>query len=783
MKLTGLVRIGLCVAATAWLAARPVHGQEASDAAPAAGGELDIVADNYELETTTGWATGSGNVKVTYQGLVLEADEVRANVETKDVSATGNIHFYALETPDSPELKRGFYWRGDRIEGNFGTREFRSGANTFQAGEWYGRGGDLQHQTDGTVVFHNVEISTCARLHDGTPHYGLDARKVVYRTDGTIAAHGAVYRVGRIPVFYLPYVAWDTETAGGNITFSGGYKSSDGAHVQVGRRWRLAPGLDTQVEVGYRSKRGPSLGNVTRYRTDRSDSEVELFGMLDDNPPETTPGYNRRFETEDERYRARLYHRQEFGDNWQLRLGLDALSDIDMLEEWFDGDFGSYRQPRTYADLRYDHDRFTAALGLRARVNDFYTVTERLPELRLDLPRQSVLGTRLQYQGQTSLANLRMKWRDFDLDRVGPPPLSPLLEDPADYETWRLDSVHMFYLPFDLRDGIRVTPRAGARLTYYENTSERAVDEGDLLAMFRVDDPDRETVDAVLSQYDDEGGDALRAAAEAGVEVTGKFYRSWEGARSAFWKVDGLRHIVQPYLNYTWISDPSEDREHLFYFDEVDRLVEQSFVRVGLDQRLQTRRGEGMEKKVYTLAAMESYADFHFDRPEGEEELGEAGDWVTRFRLAPREQLTLWGLVGMNLDEGTVHRVEAGVTFALFEALRLDIGYLYRQDEGWSAVDSFGSTLADYTADDITALVAGESHYLSLDMTVLFNEKTTGRARFEFDLVDDDLSRQVYEVVRDLHCWMGGVRVEEDDGEFAVRAILYLKAFPQVGAH
>lgn len=65
---------------------------------------------------------------------------------------------------------------------------------------------------------------------------------------------------------------------------------------------------------------------------------------------------------------------------------------------------------------------------------------------------------------------------------------------------------------------------------------------------------------------------------EIGVEASTKIYNSWQDVRSSFLALDGLRHVIRPYINYTLIPKPNVKRDHLYYFDDIDRIDEQHFI-------------------------------------------------------------------------------------------------------------------------------------------------------------------------------------------------------------
>lgn len=755
-----------------------------ANAAPEAAGPgaLKVHADDYELATDTGWAQGAGHVRIEYQEMILEADKVRVNVQTKEIEAEGNIFFYSLENADLATMGSAFFWRGETIRGNLDTRQFSAGKFSGRLDEWFAVAGDAEFKGAGEAVFRNVHVSTCDYLGGERAHYRIEAREVVYNSEkGRIVAKHAVYKVGDLPIFYWPYVAWDTKSDGGTVKYRVGYRDDWGAFLSVSRGWHVAGNVETEVGVDLMGKRGAGLRSETRRVTDSSLTELHLYGLGDTDPPEDAGGMNRRFDSDSGRYRAKVYHMGELATGLTLRAGVDKLSDIDMLEEWYRREFEDYRQPRNHTDLTYEHERFTVSIGAKFRVNSFYTVSEKLPELRLDMPRQRLFDSPFYYQSETRLAYLRMNWRDFDQDEFWP--FFPVDQTQnytyhSTYETVRLDTVQMLYLPFTAGGLVQVIPRGGLRLTYYGDTSDREVSDEELRQMFRYDNPDLDLPVNNVSLYDQQGGGALRAAVELGVEASTKFTALWNDKKSDFWGLDGLRHVVQPYVNYTFVSEPSEDRENLLYFDETDRLRGENFIRVGAEQRVQTRRSKDGIDQVYTLARVDTYADVHLDRADGREVLG---DFVTKATLRPREQIALWGTALADMHDPNFRWFEIGTTLGNPDRMALSLSYIFRDELRRHPITTFGSTHADYTGENITAENLGDVHSVMTAFNFRVNEKTAGMIQYQYDLEEMRLARQIYQLSRDLHCWTGSVFFGDDYGDFLIGFVLQLKAFPGVG--
>ena len=722
-----------------------------------------VNADQYEFDPNTGLGEGRGNVRIAYEDVTLRADAVQINVRTKDVKAWGHVF-----------LKRGvFVWRGKQVSGNFDRRDFTVNDYAAETGVWYARGKKGEHFPDGRVELDDVTLSTCEYVTAPEPHshYSLSARRVLYYPDGRFKAYHTVYRIGRVPVFYVPVMYGDTESGpDSSIEIRPGYGSDWGAYLLLGRRWRIGKDSSTKLMLHLRSKHGIAVGNETRISTPRTETEFLIYGMHDQDPPETEPGFNRRFDIENKRYRTRLYHREELTDRLSLRLNLDALSDIDMLEDWFEHEYDRFRQPSSFADLTYAGESVAFSLSARPRVNEFYSTVERLPEARFDVFRRELGLGGLYYQSQTQAARLRMKWRDFDKDRA------PGLTDPVDYDAWRVDSLHFLYLPLSLRDGIQIVPRAGARVTYYNRSSDRPLSTGDLNNLFDVDNPDYSSSAQPIVNYDDDGGSRVRFSGELGVEAAVKYFGLWDSLKKPAWGIDGLRHVVQPYVNYTYVPDPSEDRRHLYFFDETDRLIEQNFVRIGVRQRLQTRR----RRRIYELARVDTYADFHFHRERGYDR---AGDLGAKFEINPTEDLKLWGLLLADMGDPNLERGELSIQYGDPNRLLWTLSYLYRKHFTPRTLYSMGSYLDDLSWSRPVSREFDRAHVLRLALDFPLGTRTSGHMDWEYDVVEKELSRQTYEILRDLHCWMGAFQVGSDNGDLRVLLILYLKAFPHAGVH
>lgn len=722
--------------------------------------EIQVGADQLQAVRGQNEVILKGNVRILYQDISLSADEVRRNLQTGDVAATGNV-----------ELRRGdFVWRGAEISGNILKKTFDFPSHETVIPPWHITGGATHRQPDGTNVGDDVSVSTCEYLLDGQSHWHLEARRIKYTVDGRFTARSVVYKIGKVPVFYLPVTWGSSNTDIGGFEVRPGYRSKWGPFVDISKEWDLSEQVSMRFTVGYRGKRGVSGGNETRIRTERTRTDTLAFGLHDLNPPHDSTfvgeEFNGRFESEDDRFRLKLDHRTDLDDRLTLRVNADYLSDHDMLVDFFREEYRSNPEPHAFVNAGYFSKRVELSLEARPQLNDFHTVVERLPELRLNVPRQQVFGTPVYYQSESAAAQLRMNWRQYDRLRTG----MPAPTDPKDYASDRYDTVHFLYLPRTV-GVLSIVPRAGARMTYFGRTSKTDVTDAQLTATLQADDPRGDVNNtAIAVNYDDDGGDRLRFAYEAGVKMSTKSTGTWSDYRNKRWDLNGLRHVLQPFFDYTYIPEPNVEKENLYFFDVVDRIEEVNFARFGVRQRLQTRRDD----ETVTLIRMENYFDLLTSPASGEDHAGDIG---TVIDFTPGDSFSLTSRLLIDTGKWETNVINVGTRIGPADKLNVGLSYLYR--------DSFTSRFEYSMSDEFTRIFSTNvfpvqfdvNHNVEARLNWPINPKTRLTTNLYVDLDEGELERHSYELSRDLHCWKATVRVEKEASELSVFLIMYLKAF------
>lgn len=820
----------------AWCLSFAVPGYAAPINLPkGAAGNIDAAADLCEYVGENVIATG--HVVIRMNGLQLTADSAVINHVSQDFEMVGNVTFAMqkvehrtvsieeyeqlirnpmqdvamlryVTTPAGKQMveieqRTVFsYMKAERLSGNMrsGVLQFKN--FTMKAGVLFCTGRFAERTYDGRITVYDTKISTCNYLLDKHDHYAVFAKKAIVTPKETkrgifnysadqgehnVWAFNNFIQIYGVPLLWIPILHKPQDLSAFGTMIELGNSSDWGFYVRTSKQFHLMdePYLNTNLMLDFYSRRGFGYGAGIDFRTPESSTEMMFYGIRDWDKYREWDGdhydwapNNSRLKIPNYRYEFRIANLTHLMPNLDFRGQLDIISDYNFLKDFFSTRYDSVLEPPSYASLEYQHEHFTASAYSTFRVNSFATTVERIPEIRLDFQRQELFAG-LYYQGETSFDYLRMKWRNFDRPRA-----NPALGDLHDYDSARFDSLHMFYYPLKIFN-INIIPRAGFRLTAYSDTSKTRITEADLNRMFIVDSVDGRP-GGVVKSYDDKGGSKVRFVGEIGVEANTKFYRSWQNVKNAYLDLDGLRHVIVPYLNYTYIPKPNLNREHIYYFDEVDRIAEQNVIRLGLVNRLQTRRNN----QIAEIFSLENYWDFFFHKEKG---YNQFGDFGTILRINPNSNIQFVSELLLDLGQNNDHKAKAergsreggrpGLSWKYFNRWYNQLTYKIAPD--WSIAASYEYS-DDYSQRTPYSMGSSYSSVAAAGMFInRFDRSQVVRATFNFPLIFDKhlkgafhasydidaalLSDISFMLKRRFHCvdlmLVAGRKQERDDGD------------------
>ena len=690
----------------------------------------------------------------------------------------------------------------ERAAGNLLTGVLNFSNFALKSGLFYCVGERADRFFDGTIKVHKARFTTCEYIQDDHEHYAIAAYDAtiepratdssLFHYDNQLGDHSILmknnfFQIYGVPVLWLPvlYKPSDLSSFGGKIEF--GSDSNWGWYIRAAKHFKLLddPYWNMNLMLDWYEKRGIGYGLTTDLMLPGSSTEFSFYGIYDKNPYQywdrklkpNDPEYllnNSRLTIPHYRYEVRTNNLTHITNRLDFRMQIDLISDYEFLRDYFSSRFRTEYEPPTYASLEYQGDRFTASTFLTLRINDFYSVVERLPETRVDFQRQELFAN-IYYQGETSLTPLFMRWRRFDRDMedLWPPNRSKRFmpdNDIWDYNTLRFDSLHMLYYPLKIWN-INLIPRTGIRMTAYSSTSEQEIGLSELATMFVADESEGIPFGYEVTNYDKRGGSKFRIVGELGVEANTKFYHSWQNVKNAFWKLDGLRHVITPYVNYTYIPRPTVNADNLYYFDEIDRISEQHFVRIGITNRLQTRRNN----LIHEWLSLEHYWDYFI---QDSDRFNHIGDLGTILRFRPFTGLTLSAELLMDIgrngdhdyrvrrgndlegvrpgiNSGAINRLTTSIDYRFAPDWRIYAKYTYSDAFIQRSPYSMGTQFSTITATSMMINPTTRFQTVSggLEFPLLFDKDLHGYTRCTYDIDRNLVTNACVGITKKFHCW------------------------------
>lgn len=763
---------------------------------------IEITAEQTGFEG--GVATADDNVSIRYGEVLIYCEHAQYNPETRDILVQGNVRIY----------RGNQLFTGDRAVYNLETKQltaadFRGSFTPFRFG------GDTLSTLGPNAYLVKDGIFTTS--DNSKPDYYVRAKTVrIYPKDRVIFSNAKLY-IGTTPVFWFPYLYQSLDKENGFLIVPG-YSSIWGAHLlgqynfpfgDMAGRLRLDLLSDRGVGIGFeaRSHGGEDKRNWSRFRS----------YYIDDSNPGLNKTSLRREEIDPSRYRVSFQSRTYLTEDIYASIDINKLSDARFLQDFEPGEFRNNPNPDNAISITKWDENYTGTFLLRKNLNDdSFDGTERLPEASLDIKRQPLFGSRFFYEGETSAGFYRRNFADGSLL--------------SDYDTFRADTFHQISYPGTYFGWLSVVPRVGIRGTYYADSGYTATFTDSTPTRFRTtvtdtkvtvvttrdkttttittpngttkkvtkDGSTKTEVTAVdpptkggkTTTTDSEGtitktrrklienGSLFRPVVNAGVETSFKLSRAYEQVQSRAWGLDGLRHVVQPYANLSFVY-AGEDPGDIFQFDRynrstqlqpidfpqfntIDSIDNWSILRLGVRNRLQTRR----DNQTLNWFELNTYFDINIDRPEflGDvaPDSGTFSNVFNRLRWTPLPWVALTIDSQLPLLDTGFTEVNTSATFFVNENVQVSVGHRYLN----------GNPLFV------------DSNLLTAGAYVRFNDNWAFSFRETYEFEDSTLESQRYELHRDLSSWVAslGVVVRDNRGvsDYGLMLTFTLKDIPSV---
>lgn len=682
--------------------------------------DVPVIIDAKNKYAEGGVAIATDDVSIFYENVQIFCDYAEYNSDTRDILLRGRVRIY----------RNDLIFSGERAVYNMETK-------TLRASDFSGTTSPFLFAADTISTIgpnaYNIRKGIMTTHDSADPDYHFQAKTMrVYPDDRVIFKH-VTLRLGKIPVFWYPYL-YQSLREDMAFTMAPGYSSVWGAYLLTNYTFPLSEKASGSLHFDLRADRGVGVGFDSDFRfgkDDRSWGNFRSYYAHDTGTDINTTSLARE-QIDVDRYRLSFQSRTYFTDDVYANVDINKLSDSLFMEDFFRAEFITNPQPDNYVSLTKWNENYTITGIARAQINDFQPTTERLPEVVWDIKRQEIKNTGFFYSGETGFARLKNKYTD---DSIFP-----------NYEVNRFDTLHQIFYPKIFGGWLTVTPRIGFRGTYYDKT---------------------QTSDG------DTGGSEFRSLIIGGIESSFKISKAYEQVQSRALGLDGLRHVIQPYLNLSLVSDPGTDPDSIPQFDtrlpstqlaslnfpqfnSIDAIDQWSVLRLGVRNRLQTRRNDF----TFNWLELDTYFDINFDNPYDDTDFSNFFNRL-RFRPVPWTYLTIDAQLPL-FDDGFTE-VNSQLSYMATDDIELNIGHRFLEDSPFFQDSSF-ITFGGYWR---------------------INENWGVSMRQEYEMDDSTLETQRYAIHRDLTSWVAslGAIIRDNRGgeeEFGLLLTFTLKDFPQL---
>ncbi len=777
-------------------ASLPISGNSTSPAMP-----NEVKIDNrgsvIQYDAASGTLSYGGPVKVTTDtGVEIFSDHAVANTKAKTVTITGHVSVY-----QGNMFQRGnravYYWERKYLDDS----SLRASAEPIllEADQF------TAEERDGKKIFVGRDAGVTTNDEE-TPDFWFRAKQTTLYPGDHITFDNLVIYADDVPVFWLPYLSQplDKELGyhiiPGATSYWGGYVLNTygvmlGGNDQTGAahdnswllsKWHLdlfsRRGVGTGVDlIDTRIKGLRDLKDLKDLNENPNFGWLKFYYINDQDPSLAYEGIPRP-PVNPNRFEAQLKYRiplpvQDHAD-WSLDTNLTLLSDPYYLEDFEQRTFNFDPSPDNTIAINRRTDDNLLTLYTRLRINDFYDVDERLPELTFDQARTPISDLPILHEGTTSFGVYRELTAEPTRDSIitplltlplGNPAVPGLLNQLSPYEQTlvsrirslpagsplipalttqlldpgyaRFNTYQEFSIPETIGGWLNITPLVGLGYTNY----------------WDVSGPDA-SVDRLL--------------AHAGVESSVKFTKEYPDIENQNWGLDGLLHVIQPYANWSYVStnnlDPSfpaidrltatprPDGIDVGTFTAVDNLKNWDIIRLGVRNQLLTKR----DGENYEWLYLDTYIDAFLQDPELNRKFSNLYNDI-RWQPLPWLGADLEAQFPVTGSDSGFRELSTRLRFQPEPGLEFSVGHLL---------------LNNYPG-------LADSSLIDFRIYARLNENWGVGLSQQWELATGTLQVEQYSIHRDLGNWVAGIGLTHNNNtlanEYGVMFTLICKDFPQ----
>ncbi|MCF7908430.1 MAG: hypothetical protein K9L86_06135 [Candidatus Omnitrophica bacterium] len=679
-----------------------------------------VDADEIDFQRGVGKIYAKGNVKMVQKDVELYCDEGIFDVNTNIANITGNIKV----------IREGTVLYGETAVYDFNTYNADINNIRFESTPFYGEAPEGEKIGKNKLVMRNGYMTTCDLAE---PHYRMVSKEVTIYPGDKVVARKVTLKVGKVPVFYIPYFSQSLKDTSFPAEIVPGHNDELGYFLLTRWRYQLNEEHTDWFNIDWYEERGWGFGLTHKMESKKMGKALARYYMIQDKLYQIGKR-NSLFKVhgdrsgkadkylEDDRYKAELSYDGEPIKNLSIIAEFHKFSDEFFVKDFFEEEYELNPNPKSYLLMRYPFQNSSLSLLTQKRFNRYESMSEYLPELSYDFFSQQLGNSKLYFNSSEKISNLAKKNANSDLD----------------------DDAFRFYgkntLSYsDKIKWLSISPNIGLNSIYYSKNA-----------------------------FGDE--DIWRIGFTSGTSLSSRLYKVFDVDWDIFGEeIDKVRHLITPEITYSYAHEPTVANANVFQFDGIDSLSRSETVSFVLSNKLQVKNKENEKWDFVYFSPALNYTI----NPEG------ANSRITTITA----DLEIYPKEGLSLTSNVTYDANSdGNKLGRITSFNLDFTTKgkYKVFEAGEEVEK---ERYSFTYGHRYTRVTDTQGTFDFSYQLTPKVKLGSYLRYEYNR--GDLFEQQYKVRTDLHCWwldlgLDVKRASVGGKNYTVWFEFVLKAFPSL---
>ncbi len=311
-----------------------------------------IIFESDSLEYREGEQVilASGNVTVFQTSYTFQSNRASIDIPNKKVKAWGNVIFKDINKNEI---------RADLLNYNQsdGSAKLEVAQGSF--GPWLFSTKKIERDSEGGFILERAKLSSC---ETDLSKYHLYGYRIRVMPKKRLTVQHALFRVGPIPVLYLPYYYYPLGEKHLAFQIFPGKSDSEGGFVRTVWGYPPTDELYVKLYLDYLSLRGTGTGGEFNYYADKIKGSLYTY-RIDDQ------------KNHQNRWNARLAHWQSLTPSWTMQANANQMSDDSFPNDFFREDFNRVVRDLS-SSLAFTYQKRSATFRILTERKEIFNLNE-----------------------------------------------------------------------------------------------------------------------------------------------------------------------------------------------------------------------------------------------------------------------------------------------------------------------------------------------------------------------------------------------------------------------